>query len=117
MSGFKKVSLLMSVAVLFSNPFSIPAFASDHEALTKTTVLPQAQPTSASSPVSQPASVAFPSPSTIASSELEQTGEAQVANDSPNDDTPKNSDAPRRRAPLRRWMVSFPVQNIWARHL
>jgi hypothetical protein len=46
----------------------------------------------------QPASVAFPIPSTLASSTLEQTGEVQVADDSPNDDPPENNDEPKRRA-------------------
>jgi len=100
-SGFTKVAWLMSLAVLVPNPFSISAFASDHEdPLSKTTVLRQieAQPASASSSVFQPAPVSVPIPFTIGSSTPEQAGGVQVANDSPNYDTPKDKDEPGRRA-------------------
>jgi hypothetical protein len=87
--------------MILANPLPIPAFAgSEQELQTKEPISRQieAQPTSALSLVSEPASVAFPVPSTLASSTPEQTGEVQVANDSPNDDTPTNHDEPRRRA-------------------
>jgi putative OmpL-like beta-barrel porin-2 len=99
--GFRRFVTLTSWVMILANPLSIPAFAgSEQELQTKEPIRQQieAQPTSTLSLVSQPASVAFPIPSTLASSTPEQAGEVQVANDSPNDDTPKNHDEPRRRA-------------------
>jgi len=99
--GLKRFVTSTSWVMILANPLPIPAFAGSEQELQTKEPIPQqieAQPTSALSLVSQPASVAVPVPSTLASGTPEQTGEVQVANDSPNDDTLKNHDEPRRRA-------------------
>ena len=99
--GLRRFVSLTSRVVILANPLSIPALAgSEQDLQTKTPIPPQIeeQSTSALSLVLQPTFVAVPIPSTLASNTLEQTGEVQVANDSPNDDTPGNKDEPRRRA-------------------
>jgi hypothetical protein len=88
--GLRRVVILTSWIAIVANPLPIPAFAGRDQDLQTKTPIPQqieAQPTSASSLVMQPASVAFPIPSNVASRALEQAGEAPVANDSVNDDT------------------------------
>jgi len=100
-SGPRRFVTLTSWVVILTNPLPILAFAGSEQDLQTPTAIPrqtEAQPTSAPSLVLQPASVAFPIPSTLASSTLEQAGEAQVANDSLNDGTPENNNEPRRRA-------------------
>jgi hypothetical protein len=75
--------------VILANPLTIPAFAGSEQDLQTRTLKPgqiEAQPTSASSLVLQPASA------------LEQAGEVQVSNDFPSDGTPENNDEPKRRA-------------------
>ena len=99
--GLRRFVSLTSWVVTLASPLSIPAFAgSEQDLQTKIPIHQQieGQPTSASSPILQPTSVAVPIPSTLASSTLEQTEEVQVANDSPNDDTPGSKDEPERRA-------------------
>jgi hypothetical protein len=99
--GLRKVVTLTSWVVILANPLPIPAFAGSEQDLQTKTPMPrqiEAPPASASSVVLQPASVAVPIPSTLASSTLEQAGEVRVPNDSPNDDRPENNDEPKRRA-------------------
>ena len=100
--GLWRLITLMSCVVIFVSQFPIPSFGGSKEhPQIKTSLLRQiaVPPTSASSLVFEPASVGFPFASTLDSSTPEQTGEAQVATDSPNDDAPKNNnDEPRRRA-------------------
>jgi len=112
----KTLVSLMSLAGLFANPFSTSASAADHEEpLTKTAVLSQSevQPTSALSLALQPASVAFPIPSTLGSTTLEQSGEVQVANDSPGADAPNNADAPKNSDEPRRHALPAPLDGIF----
>jgi hypothetical protein len=94
------VTTMWCVAI-FSNQFSIPALAGGDQDLRTKVLIPrqiEVQPTIASSLVVQPPFVAFPAPPIFGSSTIEQTGEPQVANDSSNEDGPKNRDQPRRRA-------------------
>jgi len=94
------VTTMWCVAI-FSSQFSIPALAGGEQDLrTKVPISRQieVQPTISSSVVVQPPFVAFPVTPTFGSSTIEQTGDPQVANDSPNEDAPKNSEQPRRRA-------------------
>ena len=82
---------------IFSSQFSIPALAGDDQDLRTKLPKPrqiEVQPTIASTLVVQPPLVAFP---VFGSSAIEQSGDPRV-NDSPNEDAPKNSDQPRRRA-------------------
>src|SRR5690349_10889579 len=97
--GLRTFVTLTSWVVILANPLPIPAFAGTEQDFQTKTPTPrqiEAQPTSASRLVVEPASVAFPIPPTLASGAPEQGGE--VANDSPSDDAPKNNDEPRRRA-------------------
>src|SRR6476659_10083642 len=85
---------------IFSSQFSIPALAGDDQDLRTKLPIPrqiEVQPTIASNVVVQPPFVASPVPPTFASSASEQTGDPRV-NDPPNEDAPKDSDQPRRRA-------------------
>jgi hypothetical protein len=96
--GPKRLFTLMLWVVCLASQLSILAFAGDEQDLQTKTPMPrqiEAQPTSASS---QPPSVVSATPSVHAPSTGEQTGEGQAANTSPNDNVPKNSDEPRRRA-------------------
>jgi hypothetical protein len=96
--GPKRCVTLMSWVVCLASQLSILAFAGDEQDLHTKTPMPRqivAQPTSAPS---QPPSVPPAIPSALAPSTGEQTGEGHAANTSPNDEAPKNSDEPRRRA-------------------
>jgi Putative beta-barrel porin-2, OmpL-like. bbp2 len=99
--GLRNFVILTSWVVLLANPLPIPAFAGSEQDLQTKTPIPgqvEAQATSASSLVLQPASVAVTTLSTLASNPPEQAAEMLVDNDSPNDGTPENNDEPKRRA-------------------
>jgi hypothetical protein len=96
--GPKRFVTLMSWVLCLASQLSILACAGDEQDLQTKTPMPrqiEAQPTTAPS---QPPPVASAIPSAHAPSTGEQTGEGQAANTSPNDDAPKKSDEPRRRA-------------------
>jgi hypothetical protein len=93
--GLRKVVTLTSWVVILANSLSISAFANSEQDLqTKTPIDRQieAQPASASNVVLRPTSLAVPI------STLDQAGEAQVANGSPNEPTPEKNSEPTRRA-------------------